>query len=98
MHFFRFLVRPTEKNEEYGEVGGAYANCWVREENLDVADQTIRSYLRDWEWTIEDTEAFYPSSLEDNVRTKAALEHYREAERDSLCVVLHKWPLDGEEE
>jgi hypothetical protein len=54
MHFFRFLVRPTEKNEEYGEVGGAYANCWVREENL--------------------------------------------AERDGLCVVLHKWPIDGEEE
>lgn len=98
MHFFRFLVRPTEENEEHGEVGGAYANCWVRDGNLETADQVIRRSLKDWGWKIEETDAFYPTSLEDSLEPEVALKHYQEAEEDGLSVVLHKWPVDGEDE
>lgn len=93
MYFFRFLTRPTKKNDEYGKVAGAYANCWVNVDDLHKAEQRVRRYLHKWCWTIEGTDEVLLTRLEDNLESDRDLRYYREAEEKGISVILHKWPL-----
>ena len=93
MYFFRFMVRPSEENEEYGKVAGAYANCWVSINSLPQAEKKIRQYLAEGYWRVEKIDEVLVTRMKDNLEDPESLRYYREAKEEGLCVVLHKWPL-----
>lgn len=98
MYFFRFRVRPTKKNEEYGLVGGAYANCWVKGNGLAHAEQKVTSYLRHWKWRVDKIDATSRTNLKENSKDTVSFEHYKRAQKTGIAVRLHKWPLGTDDE
>ncbi len=102
-----FLVRvvavPAPDSPEIGEVGGAYANCWVDADDLRSAEQTTLAaisregwYPQKFErWNLVSRDSYMQDASHSPEEIQAFTEHIEEAFADGYSLTFYCWPPDA---
>lgn len=99
MYFFTFLSQPTPDAQEFAESGGAYVNCWIRNDDRDQAQARAAELIRDYGWTVDALEDSGTVSSEDYRDDDEDREFYEQALVEGEVLVFNTWPRgDGDDE
>ena len=94
--FLKFKVTPTVANEEYEFVEGAYASCWVRENDAQGAYTKATFYIEKGDWSIASLDIEPVEVTEKNFESRdLGLEHYAKAKNEDISLVYTGWARDG---
>ena len=97
MYFFTFLSQPTPNAQEFAESGGAYVNCWIRNDSRDDAQARAAELIRDYGWSVEALEDSGTVSSADYQEDDEDREFYEQALVEGEVLVFNTWPR-GEED
>jgi hypothetical protein len=96
MYLFTFRSRVNPKSKaakEFGDIGGAYVNCWVSFKDYSGAEQLAKLLIREQGWIPEiktDESVVRKRSLK-----KREKQYYSEALKYGYSLVFHLWPKDA---
>jgi hypothetical protein len=91
-----YEVRPTEAVPEYGTIGGAYVNCWIKTRSLHVARRQARRELRDDGWLII-KKVLEWEAVPGQMHILAE-QFYRQVQIDGSVFVFNNYSLEDEDE
>lgn len=57
VYLFRYTLKPTKLSEHYGKIGGAHADLWAYDKDIDTARIKVQSYIMDYGWSLVEVEA-----------------------------------------
>ena len=80
-------------HDDYGEVDGAYATCWVNEPTVALADAQARAFLEELGWDIEEREEALRVQASDYPLASEGQDRIEQARLDGLVVTLHRWAV-----
>ncbi len=63
--FLTYHAAPDLSHSDYGQIKGAYINCWIEANNLENAKMISRKTVEDLKWGILSLENAYPISFSD---------------------------------
>ena len=94
--YFTLRVTPNMSNPDANEIEGAYASCWVCDDDPIAAISRICFKIKQYDWDIIDIED-HPSvvTAEDFAGKDIGLEHFNIAQEQSMSFVLAAWAKDG---
>ncbi len=95
-YYLKFKVIPTESNEHHNLVEGAWASCWVLENDAQAAYAQADFFIRKYDWLIEKVEE-YPIEVtrELFLERDIGLEQYDKAQKEGFAIVYVAWSRDG---
>jgi hypothetical protein len=98
MFFLQYRCIPSEASENYGELGGAYINCWVKAISIKDARTIAELEIQENEWIVQELEESSPIRPESYENDDESLKYYQQAEIDGEVYVFHSWPNEPQEE
>jgi len=95
-YYLKFKVIPTKSNEHHSLVEGAWASCWVMENDAQAAYTQADFYIRKYDWQIEKVEE-YPIEVTRDffLERDIGLEQYDKAQEEGIAIVYVAWSRDG---
>ena len=98
MHFLVFEVRPDTSSPDHGQVGGAFASCWVATTDPAVAEQEARSLLEDSGWRVRGgpPDECYLVTRDRYESDPNKLARFDRAAAEGVLVTLHTWPVGAD--
>ena len=97
MYFLTFLATPTPDAKEFHDAGGAYVNCWIRENDRARAQETAEGLIQDYGWSIEALEEGAVVTGSDYDADDEDREFYEQALVEGEVLVFNTWPRDDED-
>lgn len=99
----RMVAKPSPKNKEAADTGGAYVNCWIDADDLRSAEQTAIEKIRaeQWQatkfehWEIVCRQCYIDDPEIDNEERRESLEQVDEAFQYGFALTFHCWPLEA---
>ncbi|HSZ33217.1 MAG TPA: hypothetical protein VK772_07895 [Puia sp.] len=65
VYFLTFHVIPYAGNEVHGQTRGAYINCWIEAENLELAKSISAKSIKNMDWIILELQNAYEINVTD---------------------------------
>jgi hypothetical protein len=98
VHFLVFEVSPDQSSPDHGQVGGAFASCWVATDDTEVAEREARALLEDNGWRVRGgpPDECYPVTRDRYEADEAKLARFDRAATEGVLVTLHTWPVGAE--
>ncbi|WP_409525166.1 hypothetical protein [Nitrincola sp. MINF-07-Sa-05] len=98
MYLVQLLAEPTKGSEEYGEVGGAYVDAFVKTDSLQNAAIKTIEFLLNRSWVVTQQTAVFLLTPErlgelDEVQTAT----YHRAKDEGFYSSLAAWPVQERE-
>lgn len=83
-------------NEEYDSVEGAYASCWVRENDAQGAYTKASFFIEKGDWNIDSVENEpIAVTAKDFAERDLGLKHFLEAQENDISIFYNGWARDG---
>ena len=100
IYFFTFLASPTPDAKEFDKSGGAYVNCWIRNDDADQAEERATGLIYEYGWSVDSLEEAVPVTSADYVDDEENREFYEQSLVEGEVLVFNTWPRgeDDEEE
>jgi hypothetical protein len=101
IYFFTFRASPTPDAKEFDKSGGAFVNCWIRNDDADQAEERATELIYDYGWSVDSLEDAVPVTSADYVDDEENRELYEQSLVEGEVLVFNTWPRgegDGEEE
>jgi hypothetical protein len=95
LHYFRYEASPQPSHPHYGELDGAFINCWVNEPTASLAESVACAAVDEAGWDIVDCEESRHVDREEYLDSDS-LEYFDQAITDGVVLVIHSWPIGGE--
>ena len=97
--FIQYKTIPLPESDDYESKGGAYVNCFIRENSEKNAVNLALASLKSFGWhivTVEDAPkvAHRKEYLESEPEW---LEAFDTAVQDGECYIFHTWPNEAQE-
>jgi hypothetical protein len=89
-------VKPETSHPLFGEIAGAYANCYILSESLESAEETALKFLEQEGWIPIRLEDNWEVTEDDYAHDKDGLEIYRQVLIDREVFRIHTY--DEEED
>jgi hypothetical protein len=89
-----FLFQFEVKSEQHEKYGGAFVNCWIKREDILIAESVAESMIRGNGWIIHRKIEGVPISRE--TQLSGSLKYFEQAEIDNEVVVFHTYLRDSE--
>jgi hypothetical protein len=103
-----FLVtleaEPEPDSEEFGELGGAFVNCWMDADDLRTAEQRAMELVQEDGWRpvrFESWEIVTRATYADDKPAEGSPDYQElidQAFAEGAAIVFFTWPADAEEE
>jgi len=98
IYFFTFRASPTPDAKEL-ESGGAFVNCWIRNDDADQAEERATELIYDYGWSVDSLEDAMTVTGEDYGDDEESREFYEQALVENEVLVFNTWPRgEGDEE
>jgi hypothetical protein len=98
IHYFLYETRPIPGSEINAGIGGAYVNCWIQADTEIEAAEEAEQVIKDNELIITRVLEAYSVTREFYRDNEEAQAHFDEAVREGLCVLIHEWAIDAEDD
>lgn len=98
MYFFTFLATPTPDAKEFHDAGGAYVNCWIRENDRERAQESAQGLIQDYGWEVKALEEGAVVTGSDYGADDEDREFYEQALVEGEVLVFNTWPRGEDEE
>ena len=98
IYFFMLEAVPSESNPESKELGGAFVNCWVKAETMEIAFDEATKYLEIQDWEFVRIEDEYITERERYLDKPKSLECYDEACEYGASGIFYTYPIEDEPE
>jgi hypothetical protein len=98
LYFIILEASPLPTHARHGELGGAFAACWVATDDPIVAESQARSLLSASMWETHDVDEHYPVERERYLGDEELLALFDQAAADGIAVNLNTWPAGAPEE
>lgn len=96
MFFLTFSVAPTLGNTHYEQVKGAFASCWLEEQDEQAALTKASFYVTKDDWEIKAIESNPISvSIENFDGKDIGEEYFRKAQENGISICYTGWSRDG---
>ncbi len=96
IYFMKFIVAPTILNPHYNDLEGAYAHCWINEDDPRASLSKINFFIAKDHWEITDTKTDPVKVHEkDFIGKDIGLEQFRKAQAEGVAIAFSAWPRDG---
>jgi hypothetical protein len=89
---------PKPSHAEYGEVDGAFANCWVNEATAGLAEAVAREGIEGHGWDVVELDEVREITREEYRDDPEALEFFDQAMLDGLVIVFYRWAVGADDE
>jgi len=99
MHLFTIRSRRNPRSKgaaKYGDVGGAYVNCYIQFKDYGAAEKLARLLIRESGW-IPAKRTVASVVRKGDVKTKKETQYYSEALKCGYTLVFRLWPKDAED-
>jgi hypothetical protein len=93
--FFTFRASPTPDAKEFDKSGGAFVNCWIRNDDADQAEERATALIYEYGWSVDSLEDAVPVTGEDYVDDEENRELYEQALVENEVLVFNTWPRGG---
>jgi hypothetical protein len=94
-YFLQFKVIPTTDNEKYHLAEGAFASCWVLENNSETAVTKAAFQVSKYDWEITGLDISPIEVSEEHFTQRdIGLEQFRKAQTDGMAIVYMAWARD----
>jgi hypothetical protein len=98
MYFFTFLSQPDPDADELAGFGGAYVDCWIRNEGREEAEARAIELIQENGWIIDALEDAGTVTSADYQDGDEDREFYEQALMESEVLVFNTWPPEEEDE
>jgi hypothetical protein len=98
MYFFTFLATPNPEAKEFHDAGGAYVNCWIRENDRERAQESAQGLIQDYGWSVESLEEGAVVTGSDYDADDEYREFYEQALVEGEVLVFNTWPRSNDED
>lgn len=101
IYFFTFRASPTPDAKEFETSGGAYVNCWIRNDDADQAEERASELIYEYGWSVDSLEEAVAVTSADYVDDEENREFYEQSLVEGEVLVFTTWPRgegDDEEE
>ncbi|MCF8299275.1 MAG: hypothetical protein K9H48_21015 [Melioribacteraceae bacterium] len=91
IYFITYCAKLTEKSEDYGNVKGAYFNCWIDAIEEQKAKEIASNMISENNWEIENLEEskmLHDEFYDDQNEGK---KYYEQAKIDGAVFMYHTW-------
>jgi hypothetical protein len=96
IYFLKLKVVPAKTNEHYNSVEGAFAHCWILEDNPESAYLKAKFQITKYDWEIESIEVHpVETTRNDFIEKDLGLQNYDKAQQDGIAIVYLAWSRDG---
>ncbi|HSZ32405.1 MAG TPA: hypothetical protein VK772_03795 [Puia sp.] len=89
--FLTYHAVPDVNHSDYGQINGAYINCWIEASDLEKAKMISRKTIEDLKWAILSLEDAYPISLSDFAPGSEGKEFHEQALIDKEVYQIHTY-------
>jgi hypothetical protein len=97
IYYFRFEAVPTTNAGDFNDCGGAMINCWIKEENGELASIKASSHITSNGWKILLLEESFLA--EDGMYAgQESIKYFEQAKIDGEVYVYHTWPVDPQDD
>jgi hypothetical protein len=96
--YLMFKAWPSEKSDDFDQVGGAYINCWIKELDETSAREKAFRMAENKGWIVDTLEESYVVTRERYRDSPKSLQYFDQAAIDGECYVFHTWPSDPQED
>ena len=93
-----YLAHPKPSHDDYGDVDGAYATCWVNDPTESLADSRARDFLEEIGWDVESLDEAEDVSEVEYPADSEARDRVDQARIDGIVVSLHQWPVSASDD
>jgi cytolysin (calcineurin-like family phosphatase) len=97
-----FEARPEPESDDYGQIGGAFVNCWVNVDDLCTAERRAVALIQNYGWHPHRFEAWelvtrttYTDREPQDDGGPDLREVVEQAFVDGEVCVYHTWPADA---
>ncbi|MBW5445505.1 hypothetical protein GE107_05440 [Cohnella sp. CFH 77786] len=101
IYYFMFEAIPNPDNPERNELAGAFVNCWVKGDDVDVALKEARKYINNQGWNvinIEEQDIANRDWYENDVDKAEYLECFEQAVNVGIAAIINSWPNEENDE
>lgn len=98
MYFLVFEIRPLPSSPDHGQIGGAFASCWVAADDGATAEREARQLLEEHGWQVGDgpPDECYAVTRDRYAGDDARLARFDRAAAEGIVITLHTWPVGAE--
>jgi hypothetical protein len=89
--FLTFHVIPDSGNEVHGQTQGAYINCWIVAENLEMAKTISAKSIKDMDWIILELQNAYEINITDYAPGSEGRQFHEQALIDKEVYSIHQY-------
>lgn len=89
--FFHFQVKFSPDHPDYGQYPGAYADLWVVDETLEMAEAKARHYLDEYMYEIVALEVATTTAPDQYEGRPLGLAFHQKAQRYGIALSLAAW-------
>jgi hypothetical protein len=89
--FLTYHALPDINHSEYDQIIGAYINCWIEANNLEMAKMISGKTIEDLKWEILSLEDAYPINLSDYAPGSEGKEFHEQALIDKEVYRIHTY-------
>jgi hypothetical protein len=89
--FLTYHAVPDISHSDYSKIKGAYINCWIAANNLEIAKIISSKTVEDLKWEILNLEDAYPISLSDYASGSKGIEFHERALIDKEVYQIHTY-------
>jgi len=89
MYFLTYHGQPVKKSNSEN-IAGAFINCYVDEDEFDIADKIARNQIKKLKWKLLSREDAY--KIDENSVSESGREYYEQARIDKTVCVFHTYP------
>jgi hypothetical protein len=97
MFYIQYEVRPLPQHDDYAEVGGAYANCFVLTDSAAQAEACALRNFAENHWEVVSLEEGARPSARSDFTDGAWLEWFDQATHEGECFVFFQWPNEAQD-
>jgi hypothetical protein len=96
--FFQFETTPSDGDRDFGHVGGAFVNCWIKAATQAKAEETARQIINEHQWHVEKLMDMCPVDRDSYEEDDPGLQYYEQALTDDEVFEFHVYPREDKPE
>lgn len=94
---FRSRIKPnSEAAQNFGDVDGAYVNCWINFKDYEASEKLAKLLIRESGW-IPEKKTDESIIQKKYLKKKADKKYYSEALKYGYTLVFNMWPKDAQD-
>jgi hypothetical protein len=90
--FLTYHALTNINHPDYGQIKGAYINCWIEGKNLEEAKIKSRKTIESLKWGIVSLDMAYPKNISDYNNESEGKEFHEQALIDKEMYQIHTYP------